>query len=85
MIRHTFVFRIAPPVRVRPVFWEFFMSTSDLITLRDIATRLPPLVRKLPHVVRGLILANDTRPTKPMGLAWAFERAVRASPNPAGR
>lgn len=56
------------------------MSTSDIITLRDIATRLPPLVRKLPHVVRGLILANDTRPTKPMGLAWAFERAVRKNP-----
>lgn len=55
-------------------------TSSDLITLRDIATRLPPLFRKLPHVVRGLILANDTRTTKPMGLGWAFERAVRQNP-----
>jgi citronellyl-CoA synthetase len=55
-------------------------SQQDVITVSDIAKRVPNLLKKLPHVVKGLILANDTRPTKPMGLGWAFEKAVRQNP-----
>jgi citronellyl-CoA synthetase len=55
-------------------------AQHDVITLSDIAQRVPALLKKLPHVVKGLILANDTRPSKPMGLGWAFEKAVRANP-----
>jgi citronellyl-CoA synthetase len=55
-------------------------SQQDVITVSDIAKRMPSLLKKLPHVVKGLILANDTRPTKPMGLGWAFEKAVRQNP-----
>ncbi|MEC7118804.1 MAG: long-chain-acyl-CoA synthetase [Pseudomonadota bacterium] len=53
---------------------------QDVITLTDIAKRAPMLLKKLPHVVKGLILANDTRKTKAMGLGWAFEKSVRANP-----
>ncbi len=55
-------------------------ASNDVISLHDIVTRLPPLVRKLPHIARGLLLANDTRTRKTMGLAWAFERATRQNP-----
>jgi citronellyl-CoA synthetase len=55
-------------------------AQHDIITLSDVAQRVPKLLKKLPHVIKGLILANDTRPTKPMGLGWAFEKAVRANP-----
>lgn len=53
---------------------------QDVITLTDVARRVPQLIKKLPHMVQGLILANDTRTTKPMGLGWAFEKSVRANP-----
>jgi citronellyl-CoA synthetase len=53
---------------------------QDVITLSDVAKRIPSLLKKLPHVLNGLILANDTRATKPMGLGWAFEKTVRNNP-----
>jgi len=36
---------------------------SDVITATDVVTRIPGLLKKLPHVIHGLILANDTSPT----------------------
>jgi citronellyl-CoA synthetase len=53
---------------------------SDVITITDVAERIPKLLKKLPHVVHGLILANDTSPTKPMGFGCEFERAARENP-----
>ena len=53
---------------------------QDVITLTDIAKRMPQLLKKLPHVVKGLVLANNTSKTKAMGLGWAFEKSVRANP-----
>lgn len=53
---------------------------QDVIKLSDVAKRVPNLLKKLPHIVNGLILANDTRTTKPMGLGWAFEKSVRNNP-----
>ncbi len=54
--------------------------SQDIIHLKDVALRLPRLIKKLPHVTKGLIMANDTRVTKPMGLGWAFEKTVRQNP-----
>jgi citronellyl-CoA synthetase len=53
---------------------------SDVITVTDVAERIPKLLKKLPHMVQGLILANDTRPDKPMGFGYEFERATRENP-----
>ena len=39
---------------------------QDVITLTDIAKRMPQLLKKLPHVVKGLVLANNTSKTKAM-------------------
>ncbi len=55
-------------------------SHHDVITLSAIAKRLPKLLKKLPHVARGLVLANDTRTTKPMGLGREFEKTVKQNP-----
>lgn len=55
-------------------------TQQDVITLSEVARRVPQLLKKLPHVLNGLILANDTRTTKPMGLGWAFEKTVRQNP-----
>lgn len=53
---------------------------QDVIKLTDVAKRVPLLLKKLPHVINGLILANDTRTSKPMGLGWAFEKTVKNNP-----
>lgn len=53
---------------------------SDVITATEVAARIPNLLKKLPHVIHGLMLANDTRPTKPMGFGVEFERATRENP-----
>lgn len=55
-------------------------NQKDVITLSEVAKRVPRLLKKLPHVLNGLILANDTRASKPMGLGWAFEKTVRQNP-----
>ena len=55
-------------------------SQHDIITFREVAKRLPKLLKKLPHVARGLVLANDTRTTKPMGFGIEFEKTVRQNP-----
>ncbi len=67
-------------MRLNRLTSAFVHSQPDVITFPKIATRLPPLLKKLPHVIKGLILANDTRPKKPMGLGWAFEKAVKQNP-----
>jgi citronellyl-CoA synthetase len=53
---------------------------SDVITATDVAERIPKLLKKMPHMIHGLILANDTRPNKPMGFGFEFERATRENP-----
>lgn len=53
---------------------------SDVITATEVAARIPNLLKKLPHVVKGLMLANDTRPDKAMGFGCEFERATRENP-----
>ncbi len=53
---------------------------SDVITLPDVAERVPNLLKKLPHVIHGLILSYDTRQDKAMGFGVEFEKAVRANP-----
>ncbi len=56
------------------------LSQHDIITFKDVAKRLPKLLKRLPHVARGLALANDTRTTKPMGFGIEFEKTVRQNP-----
>ncbi len=53
---------------------------SDVITITDVAERIPSLLKKLPHVAHGLVLANDSRPTKPTGFGVEFEKATRSNP-----
>ncbi|GAC1376122.1 MAG: hypothetical protein NVSMB40_14710 [Aquirhabdus sp.] len=53
---------------------------SDVITITDVAERIPSLLKKLPHVIHGLILANDTRADKPTGFGVEFEKAVNSNP-----
>lgn len=53
---------------------------SDVITATEVAARIPNLLKKLPHVIKGLMLANDTSPDKAMGFGCEFERATRENP-----
>lgn len=56
------------------------MSKQDLITVKDIARKLPEVVRKLPKMAYGLALGSSTNPTKAGGLGWAIEKATKANP-----
>lgn len=56
------------------------MSKQDLITIKDIARKLPEVVRKLPKMAYGLALGSSTNPTKAGGLGWAIEKATKANP-----
>ncbi len=56
-------------------------SSSDIITLNDIIKRIPPIMLKMPHILRGMTYAFDPRTKKPTGLGWAFEKAAKANPN----
>ena len=40
------------------------MSHQDLITIKDIARKLPEVARKLPKMGYGLWLGSSTNPTK---------------------
>ncbi len=56
------------------------MSHQDLITIKDIARKLPEVARKLPKMGYGLWLGSSTNPTKAGGLGWAIEKATKANP-----
>ncbi len=53
---------------------------ADIIKISDVVERIPPLVKKLPHVVHGLILANDSRANRATGFGVEFEKTTRANP-----
>ncbi|WP_022956470.1 long-chain-acyl-CoA synthetase [Perlucidibaca piscinae] len=53
---------------------------ADVISPIDVARKLPDLLPRLPRMVQGLLLANNTSNDKTVGLAWAFEQAVRENP-----
>ena len=55
-------------------------SNHDLISLSDVATRLPKLIAKLPHIAVGLKQAYIRTASTPAGLALAFEKAVKRNP-----
>ncbi len=59
------------------------MSTphADVISPLDVARKLPGLLLKAPRMIKGLIMANSTNTTTPLGLAWAFEKSTQENPH----
>jgi citronellyl-CoA synthetase len=55
-------------------------TQTDIITLSDVATRLPNFITKVPHILNGLKQAYIRTPTSPAGLGIAFEKAVKRNP-----
>jgi citronellyl-CoA synthetase len=55
-------------------------TQTDIITLSDVATRLPNFITKVPHILNGLKQAYLRTPTSPAGLGIAFEKAVKRNP-----
>ena len=53
---------------------------NDTIHLTDIIEKLPPLIRKVPHLLSGLKQAYLRTPETPTGLGIAFEKAVQQNP-----
>ncbi len=55
-------------------------TQTDIITLSDVATRLPNFITKVPHILSGLKEAYLRTPASPTGLGIAFEKAVKRNP-----
>ena len=55
-------------------------TQTDIITIGDVATRLPNFITKVPHILSGLKQAYIRTPTSPAGLGIAFEKAVKRNP-----
>ncbi|MEC8568039.1 MAG: AMP-binding protein, partial [Pseudomonadota bacterium] len=55
-------------------------TQTDIITLGDVATRLPNFITKVPHILNGLKQAYLRTPTSPAGLGIAFEKVVKRNP-----
>ncbi len=55
-------------------------SQNDLISIVDVAARLPKLISKAPNLLSGLRQAYIRTPNSPAGLGLAFERAVKRNP-----
>lgn len=55
-------------------------TQTDIITLGDVATRLPNFITKVPHILSGLKQAYLRTPASPTGLGIAFEKAVKRNP-----
>ena len=55
-------------------------TQTDIITLSDVATRLPNFITKVPHILSGLKQAYLRTPASPTGLGIAFEKAVKRNP-----
>ena len=56
-------------------------TPSNLIHLVDVATKLPQLIKKAPHLLTGLKQAYLRTPTTATGLGIAFEKAVKLNPH----
>ena len=55
-------------------------TQTDIITLGDVATRLPSFIPKVPHILNGLKQAYLRTSNTPTGLGIAFEKAVKRNP-----
>ena len=55
-------------------------TQTDIITIGDVATRLPNFITKVPHILSGLKQAYLRTPASPTGLGIAFEKAVKRNP-----
>lgn len=55
-------------------------TQTDIITIGDVATRLPNFLTKVPHILSGLKQAYLRTPASPTGLGIAFEKAVKRNP-----
>lgn len=55
-------------------------TQTDIITIGDVATRLPNFITKVPHILSGLKQAYVRTPASPTGLGIAFEKAVKRNP-----
>ena len=55
-------------------------TQTDIITISDVATRLPNFITKVPHILSGLKEAYLRTPASPTGLGIAFEKAVKRNP-----
>ncbi|MFA2948373.1 long-chain-acyl-CoA synthetase [Acinetobacter pittii] len=55
-------------------------TQTDIITLGDVATRLPSFIPKVPHILNGLKQAYLRTANTPTGLGVAFEKAVKRNP-----
>ena len=56
-------------------------TQTDIITLGDVAAKLPGFISKVPRILTGLKQAYLRTPSTPSGLGLAFERAVQRNPN----
>jgi citronellyl-CoA synthetase len=54
---------------------------ADVISPLDVARKIPGILRKAPRMIKGLMIANSTDSSKPIGLAWAFEKSAQENPN----
>ncbi len=57
------------------------MSQDDVITLSQVARKVPGFLTHLPTMLKGLRISKDTDPNKTVGLGWAFEQATRHNPH----
>ena len=56
-------------------------AQQDVITGTQIIKRIPGLVTRLPSLIKGLRIANNTNKSKPVGLGLCFEQAVKKNPD----
>lgn len=57
------------------------MSQNDVITLSQVARKIPGFLTHLPGMIKGLQMGAKTDPTKALGLGWALENAVKRNPH----
>ena len=55
-------------------------TQNDLISISDVAAKLPKFISKVPHLLSGLKQAYLRTPNTPAGLGIAFEKAVKRNP-----
>ncbi|WP_445114888.1 long-chain-acyl-CoA synthetase [Acinetobacter sp. WZC-1] len=56
------------------------MPQNDLISIADVAARLPRFMKKVPNLITGLKEAYFRTPNTAAGLGLAFEKAVKRNP-----
>ncbi|PID44821.1 MAG: long-chain-acyl-CoA synthetase [Proteobacteria bacterium] len=57
------------------------MPHSDLITLSQVAKKIPSLIKGIPGTLKGLKLAMLSDPTTPVGLGLCVERSAKKNPH----